>query len=443
MADMSKLSLLGGKPVRKTPFLPYNQIGKEEEKAVARVLRSGILSKYLGAWHPNFYGGKEVKKLEEEWAKYFGVKHAIAVNSATSGLYIAVGALGIGPGDEVIVSPYTMTASATGILVFNGIPVFADIEEDHFCLDYKSIEEKITPRTKALVVVDIFGHPYDADKINKIAKKYKLKVIEDAAQAPGALYKGKYAGTLGDIGVFSLNYHKHIHCGEGGVVVTNNDVLAEKMRLIRNHAEAVVGPKGEKDLANMLGFNFRMTEVEAAIARVQLKKLNRLITQRIKNCQYIEKKLKGIEAIVPAKVKKGCRHVYYVHPFKFKEKVAGVGRDLFLKAVKAELPYTRTRENEGALIGGGYVRPLYLEPLYQTQILYGGKKCPFSCPLYKGKTNYKKGLCPIAETMHFKELFVHHLMHPDMSKKDLNDVIKAFWKVWNNRGQLKKLNASS
>src|SRR5574341_1205170 len=247
---MPVLAINNGEKVRTQKFPAYITVGKEEEKAVLRVIKSGVLSRFLGSWHEDFYGGPEVRAFEKEWAKYFNVKHAIAVNSATSGIYCAMGATGVGPGDEVIVSPYTMTASSVAPLIYNAIPVFADIEEDYFCLSPESVEERITERTKAIIVVDIFGQPYDADKINAIAKKYDLFVIEDCAQAPGATYKGKYAGTLGDIGIFSLNYHKHIHTGEGGVAVTNNDELAEKIRLIRNHAEAVVEAKGYNSLVN-------------------------------------------------------------------------------------------------------------------------------------------------------------------------------------------------
>ena len=285
------LAINGGKPVRTKPFPAYRVIGKEEERAVIIVLRSGVLSRYLGAWHEDFYGGEEVRAFEKEWAKYFGVKHAIACNSASTALQMAVGAAGIGPGDEVIVSPYSMTISATAPLFYGAIPVFADVEKDYFCLDPKSVEERISKKTKAIIAVDIFGQPYDADKINKIAKKHGLIVIEDCAQAPGAKYGGKFAGTLGDIGVYSLNYHKHIHTGEGGVMVTNDDVLAERARLIRNHAESVVGPKGEKNLVNMLGSNYRMTELAAAIGRAQLKKLKGLVDKRVTNVNYINKNL--------------------------------------------------------------------------------------------------------------------------------------------------------
>ena len=194
---MENLAINGGEKVRKKLFPAYKYIGEEEKSAVNRVLDSGILSRYLGCWHKDFYGGSEVQAFEKEWADYFQVKHAIAVNSCTSGLIVALGAIGISPGDEVVVSPYTMCASVTAPLWYGGIPVFADIEEEYFCLDPRSVEKKITERTKAIIAVDLFGQPYNAEAINTIAKKHNLIVIEDCAQAPGAKYQDKFAGTLG------------------------------------------------------------------------------------------------------------------------------------------------------------------------------------------------------------------------------------------------------
>lgn len=430
---MSKLAINGGDKIRTTLFPSYDVIGKEEETAAVEVIRSGILSKFLGCWEDDFYGGPQVRALEEEWAEYFKIKNAVSVNSATSALYCAVGALGIEPGDEVIVSPYTMCASATAPLIYGAIPVFADIEEKYYCLDPDSVEQRITPRTKAIIVVNIFGQPHDAKRIRDIAEKHGLKIIEDNAQAPGAMYDGKYAGTLGDIGVFSLNYHKHIHCGEGGIAVTNDDCLAERMRLIRNHAEAVVDDKGHDDFVNMVGFNLRMTEIEAAISRQQLKKLKGLVEKRIENVNYLSKRLGEIPGITPASVRKNATHVYYMHPLTYDISPIGVSREKFVEAVKAELMPTMRRESEGVRVEAGYTRPLYLLSMYQKKTAFGGKGYPFNLI---PNISYEKGLCPVCEDIQDNKLILHDLMRPGMTKKDLEDVYDAFTKVYENREEL-------
>jgi len=429
---MEKLAINGGTPLRTEKFPAYNYIGEEEKEAVLGVIESGVLSRYIGSWCPMFYGGPEVLAFEEEWADFFGVKHAIAVNSCTSGLYCAIGAGDVGPGDEVIVSPFTMSASATSAIIFNAVPVFADIEKEYYCLDPVSVEERINERTKAIVVVDIFGQPYDVDAINEIAEEHGIIVIEDCAQAPFAKYGSRYAGTLGDIGVYSLNYHKHIHTGEGGVVVTNNDDIAERIRLIRNHAEAVVGKKGTNNIINMVGFNFRMNEIEAAIGRCQLKKVKNLVEARNINANYLSERICKLPGISPSKIRNNCTHAYYLQCFKFDEEVAGIDRNRFVDAVKMELPVTEMREDEGVKLSYGYVKPLYLEPMYQNLIAYGEKGCPFKCPFYMSVPDYHKGLCPVAEKMYEKELICHEFMHPSMKKEDLDDVINAFYKVYDN-----------
>jgi len=435
---MTKLALLGGTPVRaqNRPFPGYRPIGKEEVAAATRVIESGALSKFIGSWGPQFLGGPEVQGFEREWAEKFGVEHAVSMNSATSGLIAAVGALGIEPGDEVIVAPYSMCISATVPLFYGAVPVFADIEEEYFCLDPKSVESKITPRTKAIIVVDLLGGSHDVDAINAIAKKHGIPVIADASQAPGALYKGKKVGTLSTIGVYSLNFHKHIHTGEGTVVVTNDDHLAERLQMIRNHAEAVVEEKGEKDLTNLVGYNFRLTEIQAAMGRTQLKKLDALVEERQKNCEYINQHCQDMPGFRPAKVREGTTSVFYQHAFLYNEEVVGVPRAKFVEAIAAELPPTEIQEEEGTLIYGGYVKPIYLMPVFQKKIAFGSKGYPFVSPFYKGEARYEKGMCPVVEKLYESEFISHDMMRPGMSIADLDDVIAAFHKVYENRAEL-------
>lgn len=321
---------------------------RKEADAVRKVLLRGELSGYKGNLS-GMYGGVEIQWLEKEWSEYFGVKHAIAVNSNTSGLWCSLAALNLKPGDEVIVTPYSMTCSASLPLLFGATPVFADIESDYYCLDPVSVEERITPNTKAILVVDLFGQPYDADAINEIATRYDIPVIEDAAQAPGAKYKGKYAGTLGDIGVFSLNYHKHIHCGEGGIIVTDNDFYAERMRLLMNHAEAIVNDVSRQNLKlkyshnNLVGMNLRMTELSAAVARIQLRKLEEIL-------KVYQEDAKNF----PVMVRPECEHSFYRYAFD-KSKFDGNVPSGFL-----------TKEH--------YITPLYRLPVFRN-LGYGSREC--------------------------------------------------------------------
>ncbi len=425
---MSKLALLGGKKEINYTFSPYNFIGEEEIQAVNEVMKTGVLSGYVGSWTENFYGGQYVRNFEKNWADYFGVKHAVAVNSNTSGLIVALGALGIEPGDEVIVSTWSMCASATAILVWNAIPVFCDIESDTFNMDPTKIEALITPSTKAILVPHIFGHAAALDSIKKIAKKHSLFIIEDCAQVPGAYYKGRLAGTVADIGVYSLNYHKHIHTGEGGVCVTNNCNLAERMQLIRNHAEAVVGDKKVENLANMIGFNFRLTELQAAIGTEQLKKLKRTIEYRVNCANRLSSGLKDLPGIRLPIVKFDCTHVYYTFPLIYDSSVSGISRKLIIDALKAEGFFD---------IAGGYVN-IHCYPMYQKKIAYGRYGFPWTADFYKGSVSYQKGICPLAESLHEKTFINILLCLNFFNEKDLDLIIKVFHKVWEALPELKK-----
>ena len=421
------LALFGGPKAISIPFKKYNAMGTQEAQAATAVVESGVLSQFLGRWSDDFKGGPKVKEFEKAWAKYFGVKYAITVNSWTSGLVAAVGAIGIEPGDEIIVTPWTMCASATAILHWNAIPVFADIDPLTYCIDPVSIEKNITPYTKAIMVVDIGGQSADMERINAIAKKHNLKVIGDTAQAPGAMYKGKFAGTMADVGGFSLNYHKHIHTGEGGVLVTNDDKIAEKLYLIRNHAEAVVGDMGGVELNNMIGHNFRLGEIECAIGIVQLKKLPEIILTRQRADDRLSAGLEKLRGLNLPYVRPDATHVYYMYFMTVDVDKLGVSRDKIFEALVAE----------GVVGLGTKFANVHLLPMYQKKIAYGTKGFPWSSDICHRNVSYSKGICPVAEELHDKNYLGFQMCMHEMSDAEVDAMILAFHKVWANLDRLK------
>ena len=415
-----KLAIKGGPKVISQDFSRYNSIGREEVEAAKRVVEGGVLSKFLGCWDPDFYGGPNVQAFERNCEQYFDVKHAITFNSWTSGLIAAVGAIGVEPGDEVIVSPWTMAASATAILHWNAIPVFADIDRDTFCLDIKSIEKNITAHTRAIMSVDIFGQSADMDMLRKLADKHNLKIVSDSAQAPSALYKGKYAGTLSDIGGYSLNYHKHIHTGEGGIAVTNDDDYAERLRLIRNHGEVVAQGMDLTNLVNIIGHNFRLGEIECAIGIEQLKKLKRQVASRQRIARLLDVGLSGLKGLNTPKVKQQSTHVYYGYPIVLDVDELGVSRDQIHNALTAEgVP----------ALSKGY-QNLHLLPMYQNKIAYGSKGFPWTSDICKREISYSKGICPVAEDLHDRSFMSFGICTYDLRDEEIELIILAFQKVW-------------
>lgn len=438
---MSKLAFLGGAPVRTREYSVRVTMGAEEKAAAMRVLDADSLSEFVGAPGGFFNGGKEVKAFEGLWAKTYGFKHAISMSSLTVGLQAAVAAVGIEPGDEVICPPYTMSATATSILFYGGIPVFADLDPERYSMAPTAIEACITPRTRAIMVVHLFGYPADMDAIMAIAKRHKLKVIEDAAQAPGIHYRGRPVGTIGDIGGFSLNYHKQIHAGEGGLMVTNDDELALRCQLIRNHGENTTEALGVQDISNTLGSNYRFTELQAAIATEQFKRLKGILEHRATLARHLDARLDKIPGLKVQKLEPGSTHGYYMYPIRFDEQVMGIPRNLFMRAVNAELPKPRYW-NTTPLYLEGYVRPLYLNPIYQKKIAIGRKGFPFNCN--PGITyEYPKGLCPVTERLHEKELLLCPLLQDAMSVGDISDFADAMEKVAAGAGELRDAQAKA
>lgn len=409
-------------------FSKYNSIGNEELNAASSVIKKGVLSSFVGSWSSSFFGGEQVKALEEEMRNHFGAKHAISVNSWTSGLVAAVGALGLQPGDEVIVPTWTMSATATSILVWNGVPVFADIDRDTFCISVESVKSLITPRTRAVIAVDIFGQSADIDSLRVICDHHGLALISDSAQSPNARRNQKFAGSLSDIGGISLNYHKHIHSGEGGVIFTDNDEYALRMQLIRNHGEVVLNEMPENqhpiNTSGLIGFNFRLGEIEAAIAREQLKKLTKLTERR---GEIAKKLIAGLDQLPGMKlpfIDRGNTHVFYMFPIVLVEKALLLSREKICKTLE---------ENGLFEVERGYEN-LHLLPIYRFRNAYGESNFPWELDEYFKSSNYERGSCPIAENYNNASLFLLPLCVYELSDSDINEVIRIFHVTWQNLG---------
>lgn len=418
----STLAIHGGKPVIEDSWNAANTIGQGEIDAVVRVLETGKLSGFIGAWGEGFDGGPQVQALEKAWRERFQVEHAVSVNSATSGLFAALGAIRLGPGDEVIVPPYTMSATAMAPLVYGGIPVFADIEPETFCLDPEQVRRSITKKTRAILAVNLFGHPAALHRLRALADEHGIYLIEDNAQGPLATETGRLAGTIGHMGVFSLNYHKHFHTGEGGVVVTDDEDLALRVRLIRNHGENIAEPLAIPDITNLVGFNYRMTEMSAAVGLSQLRRVDELVGRRVELADRLTRSLTDLPGLTPPVVRSDCRHVYYVWAMRYDEKAMGVARADFVKALKAE----------GLPLAAGYVRPLYLLPIFQKRHAIGRDGFPFNLT----ERTYPKGLCPVTEHLHERGLVEFHICTYEVDSARIDRVAEAIRKVHGQRERL-------
>ncbi len=414
------LALFGGPKVRKKPFAPHPILGKEETKEVMSVLKSGQLSGFVAKPGDHFNGGPQVKRLESAFSRYFDAPYAVAMNSATSALHAALYAVGVEPGDEVIVPSYTMSASASAILMCGALPVFADIGDD-FCLDPNEVTKKITPKTRAILVVHLFGHPARIRDIMAIAKKHKLVVVEDCAQSPGAWDGKQYVGTFGDVGVFSLNQHKTITTGEGGVAIASDKRTALRMQLIRNHGEVVHDHLPEAREEYILGWNYRMTELEASVGIAQFAKMEKLTRHRIHLAEVLAKKLSKQGFFSLPETRQGCRHVYFLFPLLYDESKTGVPRARIAQALSAE----------GVPFGEGYVRPIYWEPIYQKKRIFQKSNYPFNLG-QNLERHYRKGSCLRTEFFHEKSLLATGLCRYPLSARDMEDVAKAILKICNN-----------
>ncbi len=433
MTHANTLALFGGPPAVQLIAPHPSILGEADVAAAAEVIRGGVLSGYIGAPGAAFMGGARVRNFEAQCAAHFGVQHALAVNSWTSGLVCAVGAIGIEPGDEVITTPWTMAATATAVLHWAGVPVFADIDRATYNISPAAVLKKITPRTRAVIAVDIFGQSADMSTLREICSHHGLALLSDCAQAPGALHRGQPAGTLADIGGYSLNYHKHIHCGEGGVLVTQNERYARRLALIRNHAEAVVQSDEPAELANLLGHNFRLGEIEAAIAAVQLPQLAARVALRQQAAAALNAGLAGLSGLTPPAVLAGNTHVYYIYGLQLDTARLGIGRDVLLQALRAE--------GVPGLVGN--YQNLHLLPLFKHRIAYGTGGFPWKgTPQGDSTVTYGRGLCPVAEDLHSRSFFGLALGQFAHGPLEVAQIVTAFKKVWANLPALRPAQAA-
>ncbi len=330
----------------KIPIAKPN-FGKEEEEAVKEVLRSGILVQ-----------GERTKSFEKEFAEYIGVEHAVAVTNGTMALDITLKALKLGPGDEVITSAFSFISSGNCILFQRAKPIFVDINPRTFNIDPQDVAEKLTAKTKAIIPIHLFGQPAEMDALKEIAEDKKIVVIEDAAQAHGAEYKGQKAGSLGNVACFSFYATKNMTTGEGGMITTNDPKLAKKIRLLINHGQS------QKYHHDSLGYNYRMTEFCAAIGSVQLKKLDEFNEKRRENAKLLTGGICNFSGLTPPYVEKDVKHV-------FNQYVVRV-EDTYPRE-RNEVANHLTEKDVGVAVH--YPIPIYKQPLYQ-ELGYEGTACP-------------------------------------------------------------------
>ncbi len=398
-------------------FTSYN---KKELSAATNVIKSGKLSSFVA--HKNgFYGGNFVQKFERKLSNYFGAKYAVTFNSWTSGLIAAVGAIDIEPGDEILVPTWTMCATATAIIHFNAIPIFVDINPDDYNICITDLKRKITKKTKAIIAVDINGYPSDIKELISISKKNKIKLIFDSAQSIGAKYNKKLVGSFGDISGFSFNYHKHIHTGEGGVCLTNKKQLYDKLCLIRNHGEILMKTSKKRNLSNIIGYNFRLGEIESAIGIEQLKKLKKIVKFRADHTKTIISELKKLKGLILPNLKKKNDPSHYTMPLRISDAIIKkVGRKKLVKKLKSNGVYC---------ISQGYMN-LHLMSMYKYKIAYGSKGFPWNIFDKDNIVNYSKGICPNAEKLHFHSYLAFSPFYYEMSKREIKFLLNGFIKTW-------------
>ena len=426
----TKLAMFGGKPAvpAEQRHVPWPVVTQAEQEAIARVLASGKFT--VGAKDE-----QEVSGLEREWAEFVGTRYAVGVSNGTCALALALAALGVQPGDEVLVPALSYVATALAPLHQLAIPVFVDIDPQTFNIDPRQIEARITPRTRAIIPVHFHGLPADMDAICAIARKYNLLVIEDAAQAQGARYKGRMAGALGDMGAFSLNVEKNIPtCGEGGLLTMDDPQLYRRCRQLRQLGEDVDSPAQRTYVSYALGWNYKLSSVQAAFTRAQLRRYPQDQAQREQHITAFFKRLAKLPGIAIPVAPPDCTHVWHILRLRFDPEgagLAGIGRGQFRQALR------RALLAEGVPLAHYQVIPLPGHPVFQARQGYGSGypwALPGAAPQQYDIRQYPNTLALIEDSLTLRR--VH--LNPDAGQV-LELYADAFDKVWENLDQIAQI----
>lgn len=393
------------RPLRTKPFPQRTPFGREELAQVQEALETQNLFSF---------GGRKVVTFEKRFAQKYGTTYAVASTSGTAAIHLAVAALDLEPGREVITAPVTDFGTIAGLIFQGCVPVFADWSPGGLNMDPRAIEHRITRRTAAIIVVHLFGNPCDMDPIMRIARRHKLPVIEDCCQAYCTPYKGRWVGGIGDIGCFSLQGSKHMNAGEGGITITRHRAYAMRMCLFRDKGWENRGQWGPRAYT-FLGMNYRMNELTAAVALAQLRKVEDVVRKRRRLGARLTECIRDVQGIHPAPVTPGGAHSYWLYPFR----VTGFDAETFIKALRAE----------GIPAAWGYTgKPIYLcHDALRRQKTFGSSGYPFRSPYYRGHVQYGAGLCPVAE----KELTQIGTLplHENWTDREVRDTANAFHKV--------------
>jgi len=401
-----KLAIDGGTPVRSKPFPTRREgIGEEELAQLTEVIRSG---------HMFRVDGTKTKAVEQRCASLLGVRHALAVSSGTAAIHTAVACVNPDPGDEIITTPLTDMGTVIGIIYQNAIPVFADVGPNGWHLDPESVEKAVTPRTRAIIPVHLWGMAADTDAFLAIGRKHGIPVIEDCAQAWLTRYKGRLVGTMGAMGCFSLQQSKHITSGDGGLVVTGDTAMAEHGRLFADKGwDRSAKARGHE----FLGMNYRITELQSAVALAQMEKVEGFVAQRRRLGDLLTEKIGTIPGLDLPAGSTSSGNTYWFYPVRIREHEFGMSRDRFMAALGAE------GVNSWSWLG----KPIYMFDALRLQKTFGKSHHPFDSPAASRRIEYGPGLCPNAERVVVETAVL--TVHEFYGENDIADMAAAILKV--------------